>query len=148
MRSDDEAQAVQWATRRLQRLLDPEALQRYLREPRLCESCAIEGGAPAAVLQISESGVRGLRSDDESARASHRQQPFQREAGEHPDALRQLPRYAPQPCPTCWASGRWEDGVPRIATGVKNRVDRLKGLGNAIVPQIAEWIARRILDAD
>jgi len=27
-------------------------------------------------------------------------------------------------------------------------VDRLKGLGNAIVPQIAEWIAHRIADAD
>jgi hypothetical protein len=27
-------------------------------------------------------------------------------------------------------------------------VDRLRGLGNAIVPQIAEWIARRILDAE
>jgi hypothetical protein len=27
-------------------------------------------------------------------------------------------------------------------------VDRLRGLGNSIVPQIAEWIARRILDAE
>jgi hypothetical protein len=27
-------------------------------------------------------------------------------------------------------------------------VDRLRGLGNAIVPQIAEWLARRILEAE
>jgi hypothetical protein len=27
-------------------------------------------------------------------------------------------------------------------------VDRLRGLGNAIVPHIAEWIARRILVAE
>jgi len=27
-------------------------------------------------------------------------------------------------------------------------VDRLRGLGNAIVPPIAEWIARRILAAE
>jgi hypothetical protein len=27
-------------------------------------------------------------------------------------------------------------------------VDRLRGLGNAIVPQIAEWLAHRIRDAD
>jgi hypothetical protein len=27
-------------------------------------------------------------------------------------------------------------------------VDRLRGLGNAIVPQIAEWIAHRIKEAE
>jgi site-specific DNA-cytosine methylase len=27
-------------------------------------------------------------------------------------------------------------------------VDRLRGLGNAIVPQIAEWIAKRIKEAE
>ncbi len=25
--------------------------------------------------------------------------------------------------------------IPRVATGIKNRVGRLKGLGNAVVPQ-------------
>ena len=34
--------------------------------------------------------------------------------------------------------------IGRLATGVKNRVDRLRGLGNAIVPQIAEILFRRI----
>jgi site-specific DNA-cytosine methylase len=31
---------------------------------------------------------------------------------------------------------------------VKKRVDRLRGLGNAIVPQIAQWIAERIKEAE
>jgi DNA (cytosine-5)-methyltransferase 1 len=35
-----------------------------------------------------------------------------------------------------------------MAHGVSARVDRLKGLGNAIVPQIAEWIGRRIIEAE
>ena len=30
-----------------------------------------------------------------------------------------------------------EPNIPRVAQGVKNRVDRLKGLGNAILPK--EW---------
>lgn len=34
-----------------------------------------------------------------------------------------------------WADGTWEAGIPRIATGVSNRVSRLQCLGNAVVPQ-------------
>ena len=33
-----------------------------------------------------------------------------------------------------WADGTWEAGIPRIATGVSDRVGRLKALGNAVVP--------------
>lgn len=45
--------------------------------------------------------------------------------------------------------GRWldEPDIPRVATGIKNRVDRLKGLGNAVVPQVAEFIGRLMVDA-
>ena len=41
-----------------------------------------------------------------------------------------------------WAT---EPSVGRVAHGIPNRVDRLRGLGNAIVPQIAEWIGGRIV---
>jgi DNA (cytosine-5)-methyltransferase 1 len=40
-----------------------------------------------------------------------------------------------------WAT---EPDVGRVAHGVPARVDRLRGLGNAIVPQVAEWIGRRL----
>jgi DNA (cytosine-5)-methyltransferase 1 len=44
---------------------------------------------------------------------------------------------------------RWptEPDVGRVAHGVPNRVDRLRGLGNAVVPQIVEWFGRMILEA-
>lgn len=38
-----------------------------------------------------------------------------------------------------------EPGVGRMAYGVSNRVDRLGALGNAIVPQVAEFIGRQII---
>jgi len=41
-----------------------------------------------------------------------------------------------------------EPDVGRVANGVPSRVDRLKGLGNAVVPQIPELIGNAILAAE
>ena len=45
----------------------------------------------------------------------------------------------------CWLP---EPNVGRMAHGVSNRVDRLKGLGNAVVPQLIQAIGEIVIKAD
>lgn len=47
-----------------------------------------------------------------------------------------------------WADGTWEAGIPRIATGVLDRVGRLKALGNAVVPAQFYPIFQAIADLE
>lgn len=63
------------------------------------------------------------------------------------DGIRPFWKEADPPITSCnwWAV---EPGLDRMAHGVPARVDRIKALGNAVVPQVAEWIARRIIEAD
>ena len=41
-----------------------------------------------------------------------------------------------------------EPDIPRVGVGIPDRTKRLKGIGNAIVPQIATLIGQAILDVE
>jgi DNA (cytosine-5)-methyltransferase 1 len=41
-----------------------------------------------------------------------------------------------------------EPDIPRVAVGEKNRVKKLKALGNSVVPQIPEILGRLIIEIE
>ena len=79
----------------------------------------------------------GCRADVSNADSAGRQQqrrPKPTQAQQH--AIK---------CSSWWES---EPNVGRVAHGIPSRVDRLRCLGNAVVPQVVEVIGRAILDAE
>ena len=84
------------------------------------------------------------------------------QGSEQPEASGQGARASRSASQCCEDGGRFwsvepsvcgmDDGLPdglyrgRVATGVKDRVNRLKALGNSVVPQIPELIGRAIME--
>ena len=74
----------------------------------------------------------------------------ERTQGLRPSGFEESHPHAGQEVPLCGheriGSSYWETepAVGRVADGIPNRVDRLKGLGNAIVPQVAYELIRHL----
>jgi DNA (cytosine-5)-methyltransferase 1 len=50
--------------------------------------------------------------------------------------------------PELWKTDAWEAGVPRVAVKIPDRVNKLKALGNSIVPQVVYEIMKAIKETD
>ena len=125
-------EAVQRAFGGFQGISAEEILLAFLCEYE--ESC-FRSGTTETSGAAPEGLLRGLWRTVESARASYRREYHSQLAREYSDALLRLSHGAPSLMPQAWANGTWEDGIERVTHGIKSRVDRLKCLGNAVVPQ-------------
>jgi DNA (cytosine-5)-methyltransferase 1 len=65
-------------------------------------------------------------------------------------SLSNQPRFGEKFRPRLAQANSWapEPRIPRVVDGVPRAMDRLRGLGNAVVPQVAEFIGRQIVEYD
>ena len=84
--------------------------------------------------KAQEELMRGMRRDEAAASSPLRPESAQQLAGEPSNAVQVVPRLLARYGKEAWASGSWENGVPRVARGVPNKGKRLKAIGNGQVP--------------
>jgi DNA (cytosine-5)-methyltransferase 1 len=94
--------------------------------------------------KIQIDNMRTMWIEEIITEASQRWQYEKQHTGEHSNSLPRLPQgrtYQNQYLGSIWDE---EPNTPRVASGIRDRVNRLKGLGNAIVPQVAYQIFKAI----
>jgi len=132
----------------------------YPGSERCKEQCELPGRVPQAVgsrqaFSDSDGGRRLKREQEVCTRQSYLAGRCEDVADSNCQRRIRRPRIFKAPRQTrqfpvegndaCWTT---EPELGRVAHGVPDRVDRLRAIGNAVVPQIAEWIGKRIVAAE
>ena len=94
--------------------------------------------------EVPEGRLRVLWSDIRASCASHRHGLEEQRRGQYPDALRVLSSVLARHAHQAWeiAHAAYAESQFPLVHGARGRVARLRGYGNAIVPQVAEAFIR------
>lgn len=139
------------AGRNQNELCSQKVLLAFVRE--LQERCDHEARILVACEEALDGSLRGLRRGPPATGAPHRPGPSEQHGGERPDALQDVSRLLAYHAEKAWVGYRrtdagsrlgWEEGVSRVVQGFPGRVDRIRALGNAVVPQVAQVFLRAI----
>ena len=138
LRNGFSAHDLQWPIGGFGRLQTPEILLTALLEhtgsPRPL------GNVSLASAETSQVIMRGVWFDGSTACPSCRRRAAEQRAIEHPDLVCLLSQLLACDCGSTWLD---RAGTPSVAS----RVDRLRALGNAVVPAIPEIIGRAIMSS-
>ena len=158
LRNRFSTEGVQWKTRGLVGLSSQEVLFSYL--CKHTTEATDEAWLQLSSAEASRKAMRSMRTRKESPGSSCRPGQNEQQQGEHPDSMQALSRLLAYDARKAWLEycGKdasivlsewgpgWEADIDRVANGIPSRVDRLRCLGNAIVPQVAEVVAKMALD--
>ena len=141
-----ETEMVKWAIR--QHLgQTPILLNQMLRRlDTLSEQGTTKEWSETSTKAVGESSLREMWAYYWLTKASQGQESFEQQLGESGSSMSDLSQERPFEgfkLGDCWLQ---EPNIPRVAKGITDRVNRLKCLGNAVVPQQIYPILKAIAD--